>query len=143
MAAGIGDTVRIHYTGRLDDGTEFDSSEGREPIEFTLGAGQVIPGFEKAILGMEPGETKTFTIPSDEAYGPYRPELVHRVPRGQIPPQVQVYPGARLEARDQGGNRIALTVLEVSEEEVVMDANHPLAGKDLTFEVRLVEVVGG
>lgn len=143
MAAGIGDTVRIHYTGRLDDGRTFDSSEGREPIEFTLGAGQVIPGFERAILGMQPGETRTFTIPAEEAYGPYRPELVHRVPRAQIPPQVELYEGARLEARDQGGNRIALTVLEVSEEEVVLDANHPLAGEDLTFEVRLVEVVAG
>ncbi len=141
MAANLGDTVRVHYTGRLDDGSEFDSSAGREPIEFTLGAGQVIPGFEKAILGMEPGESKTFTIPAEEAYGPHRPELVHRVPRAQIPPHVELYEGARLEARDQAGNRIALTVLEVTDEEVTMDANHPLAGQNLTFEVQLVEVV--
>ncbi len=140
MAAGVGDTVRVHYRGTLEDGSPFDSSEGRDPIEFVLGSGQVIPGFDEAIRGMEPGETKTFTIPAEEAYGPHRPELVHRISRGQIPPGVDLYPGARLEARDQGGNRIELTVLEVGEEEVVLDANHPLAGHDLTFEVRLVEI---
>ncbi len=141
MAAVAGDTVRVHYTGTLEDGTEFDSSREREPIEFTLGAGQVIPGFESAVTGMEPGESKTFTIPADEAYGPHRPELIHRVPRAQVPSEVTLTPGARLEARDQGGRRVVLTVVEVTEEEAVLDANHPLAGKDLTFQIELVAVV--
>lgn len=140
MAAKVGDKVSVHYRGTLDDGTQFDSSEGGEPIQFTLGAGQVIPGFDRAVQGMEEGETKTFTIPAEEAYGPHRPELIHRVPRHQIPPQVELYPGARLEARDQGGHRMLLTVVEVNETEAVLDANHPLAGHDLTFEVRLVKV---
>ncbi len=141
MAAVAGDTVRVHYTGTLEDGTEFDSSREREPIEFTLGAGQVIPGFENAVTGMEPGESKTFTIPADEAYGPHRPELIHRVPRAQVPSEVTLAPGARLEARDQGGRRVVLTVVEVTEEEAVLDANHPLAGKDLTFQIELIAVV--
>lgn len=140
MAARSGDKVSVHYTGWLDDGTLFDSSEGREPIEFTLGTGQVIPGFDRAVEGMEEGESKTFTIPADEAYGPYRPELLHRVPRSQIPPHVELHPGNRLEARDQGGNRVILTVIEITAEEAVLDANHPLAGKDLTFEVELVRI---
>ncbi len=141
MAAVAGDTVRVHYTGTLEDGTEFDSSRDRDPIEFVLGAGQVIPGFENAVTGMEPGETKTFTIPADEAYGPHRPELVHRIPRAQVPAEVTLAPGARLEARDQGGRRVVLTVVEVTDEEAVLDANHPLAGKDLTFQIELVAVV--
>ncbi len=141
MAAVAGDTVRVHYTGTLEDGTEFDSSRDRDPIEFVLGAGQVIPGFENAVAGMEPGETKTFTIPADEAYGPHRPELVHRIPRAQVPAEVTLAPGARLEARDQGGRRVVLTVIEVTDEEAVLDANHPLAGKDLTFQIELVAVV--
>ncbi len=140
MPANVGDTVRVHYTGTLEDGTEFDSSRDRDPIEFVLGSGQVIPGFDEAIRGMEVGETKTFTIPADEAYGPRRPELVHHMPREHIPEHVDLYPGARLEARDQGGNRLLLTVVSVSDSEVVLDANHPLAGQDLTFKVELVEI---
>ena len=140
MAANVGDRVRVHYRGSLADGTIFDSSEGREPIEFTLGAGQVIPGFERAVQGMEEGETKTFTVPAEEAYGPHRPELVYEVPRSHIPPHIELYPGARLEARDAEGSRMVLTVLEVSERAVVLDANHPLAGEDLTFEIELVRI---
>ncbi|GBD42643.1 FKBP-type peptidyl-prolyl cis-trans isomerase SlyD [bacterium HR40] len=140
MAARQGDRVTVHYTGRLDDGTVFDTSEGREPIAFTLGAGQVIPGFERAIEGMEEGEIRTFTVPAEEAYGPHRPELVHRIARSEVPPQVELDPGARLEARDRAGNRVLLTVVEVTDEEVVLDANHPLAGMDLTFEVEVVRI---
>lgn len=138
MAARQGDRVTVHYTGRLDDGTVFDTSEGREPIAFTLGAGQVIPGFERAIEGMEEGEIRTFTVPAEEAYGPHRPELVHRIARSEVPPQVELDLGARLKARDRAGNRVLLTVVEVTDEEVVLDANHPLAGMDLTFEVEVV-----
>ncbi|GHA21184.1 peptidyl-prolyl cis-trans isomerase [Devosia pacifica] len=139
--AKSGDTVRINYTGRLTDGTEFDSSAGREPLEFTLGAGQVIPGLEKHIDGMEVGAKDTVTIPSDAAYGPHRPEAIQTVERASVPENVPLDIGAQLQARTPDGQTVPLTVVGVDESSVQLDANHPLAGKDLVFDVELVEIV--
>jgi peptidylprolyl isomerase len=134
-----GTKVKVHYTGKLDDGSVFDSSEGREPLEFTVGEGQVIPGFEHGVVGMEPGDTKTLNIPSDEAYGPHRPEGVFEVERAEIPPSIPLQEGMRLQA-NQGGRTIELTVVEFDQSKVTLDGNHPLAGQDLTFDIQLVEV---
>lgn len=136
-AATTGNTVRVHYRGTLDDGTEFDSSAGRDPLEFTLGGGQVIPGFENAIMGMSEGDTKTVTIPPDEAYGQANPGMVHEVPRSEIPANIPIHEGAMLSAADGQGNQMQLTVVEATDETVKLDANHPLAGKALTFELTL------
>jgi peptidylprolyl isomerase len=140
MQASDGKSVRIHYTGKLDDGTTFDSSRGREPLQFTLGERQVIPGFETAVRGMQEGESRTVTIPADQAYGRHRPELVHQVPQDQVPAGVDLTPGARLEARAKDGRSIPLTVVAVEEGTVRLDANHPLAGQDLTFDIELLKV---
>ncbi len=134
-----GNTVRIHYTGRLDDGTVFDSSEGRDPLEFVLGAGQVIPGFDQAVTGMEAGEEKTVTIPAGEAYGPRRDELVINLGRAEIPEGLDPKVGQRLQMSTQNGQTFQVTVAEATDSNVVLDANHPLAGKDLTFDIHLVE----
>ncbi|WP_223477835.1 FKBP-type peptidyl-prolyl cis-trans isomerase [Oricola indica] len=135
-----GSKVHIHYTGKLTDGTVFDSSDGREPLEFELGAGQVIPGLDKAMRGMEVGQSKTVTIPSDEAYGPHHPEGVHVVERESLPPNVDTDLGSRLQASAQDGNVINLTVVAADDATVTLDANHPLAGRDLVFDVELVAV---
>jgi len=135
-----GSKVHIHYTGKLKDGTVFDSSDGREPLEFELGAGQVIPGLDKAMRGMEVGQSKTVTIPSDEAYGPHHPEGVHVVERESLPPNVDTDLGSRLQASAQDGNVINLTVVAADDATVTLDANHPLAGRDLVFDVELVAV---
>lgn len=136
-----GDTVRVHYTGRLPDGTQFDSSDGREPLEFQLGSGQIIKGLEEQVEGMSVGEKDTVTIPADAAYGPHRPEGIQSVPRTQIPDGVDTTPGARLQATGGDGQTMTLTVVDASDETVTVDANHPLAGKDLVFDVELVEVL--
>lgn len=136
-----GDTVRIHYTGRLTDGTQFDSSSGREPLEFQLGSGQVIKGLDARIQGMSVGDKDTVTIPAEDAYGPHRPEGVQTVPRSQIPDEVDTSIGARLQATGGDGRTMTLTVVDASETDITVDANHPLAGKDLVFDVELVEVV--
>lgn len=136
-----GDTVLFHYTGSLTDGTVFDSSSGREPLRVTLGSGQVIPGVDDALVGMEPGEEKSVTLAADEAYGPRRPELLHEVERAAIPPEVDIEVGKQLEGRDTGGQRLRLTVVDVADDKVTLDANHPLAGQDLQFELQLVEIV--
>ena len=133
-AAKAGDTVRIHYRGTLDDGSEFDSSAGRDPLEFTLGGGQVIPGFDNAVTGMTVGESKTVTIPPEEAYGEKNPGMVHEVPRAEIPANIPLHEGAMLSASDGQGRQMQLTVVEANDETVKLDANHPLAGKALTFE---------
>ena len=138
--AKIGDTVKVHYTGRLEDGTEFDTSSGREPLEFTLGEKQVIQGFEDGVLGMEVNETKTVTIPADQAYGPYHEELALDVPKGQFPPNIQPELGLQLQLTQPNGQPINVTVTQITEEVVTLDANHPLAGKDLTFDIQLVEI---
>lgn len=140
-AAKQGDTVRVHYSGKLGDGTEFDSSREAAPLEFKIGEGRIIPGFEEAVVGMEPGNSRTVTIVSDEAYGPRREELRQEVDRGMLPEDIQVEPGMQLQASGPGQQPLVVTVAEVREASVVLDANHPLAGEDLTFEIELVEVV--
>jgi peptidylprolyl isomerase len=136
-----GDTVAVHYTGKLDDGTVFDSSEGGSPLEFAIGSGNVIPGFEQAVVGMSPGDSKTTIISSDEAYGPYYEERVLVVERQQIPSDLPVDVGSQLQIQQQGGMVIPVVITDVTEAEVTLDANHPLAGEDLTFEIRLVSIV--
>lgn len=136
-----GDTVRVHYRGTLEDGSEFDASFGREPLEFTLGTGQVIAGFDKAITGLAPGESRTAQIPADEAYGPRLSEMVLELPREQFPAGITPEAGQQLELAQEDGQRIPVTVTDVTGETVTLDANHPLAGQDLTFEVELVEIV--
>lgn len=140
--AANGDTVRVHYTGTLADGTEFDTSVGRDPIELTLGGGMVIPGFENALTGMAEGETKTVTLEPVEAYGPHDARLVQEVERERIPAEIDLQVGTGLQTSDGGGNTINLTVVALADDTVTVDANHPLAGKDLTFDLELVEVVG-
>ena len=137
-----GDTVRVHYTGTLADGTEFDSSAEREPLEVTIGGGQVIPGFEGALMGMAEGDTKTVTLEPSDAYGPHDPQLVHSVERERIPDHIDLDVGTVLQASDAHGNEIRLQVVEFNDVDVMLDANHPLAGKALTFELELVSFVG-
>ncbi len=139
--AKSGDTVRIHYTGTLTDGSEFDSSAGRDPLEFTIGGGQIIPGLEREIVGMKVGETKTVTAVADEAYGQPNPAAMQEVPRASIPPEIELAVGGQLQAVTQDGKQISVTIAAISDDTVTMDANHPLAGKDLVFEVELVEIV--
>lgn len=136
-----GDMVKIHYTGRLDDGTVFDSSVDREPLEFQLGARQVIIGFENAVVGMSVKESKTVTIPSEEAYGPRREEMMIKVPKDQFPPHIQPEVGQQLQLQQQDGGMFIVVIAEVNPDSVTLDANHPLAGKALTFEIELVEIV--
>ena len=138
--AKSGDTVRIHYTGTLDDGSTFDSSAGRDPLEFKLGSGQVIPGFDKGVDGMSVGEKKTIHIPADEAYGQMDDRAVQAIPRENIPDDIPLEVGIQLQMQSPTGQVMPVTVTEVSETEVTLDANHPLAGKDLTFELELVSV---
>ncbi len=136
-----GDTVKVHYTGRLNDGSVFDSSDGREPLEFTLGQRQVIPGFESALEGMAVGDQKTVQIEPDDAYGQHRGELVFEVQRGVLPESVDPEVGMTLHYEQQDGTPIPLTITAVSEMTVTLDGNHPLAGKELTFDLELVEIV--
>jgi len=135
-----GDKVSVHYTGRLDDGTRFDSSEGADPLEFELGAGQVIPGFESAVTGMNPGDKETVTVPVDEAYGPHRDEMVLAAPRSEIPTELNPQIGQQLQLQHPSGEAIPVVVTEVTDDTVTLDGNHPLAGKDLTFDLELVEI---
>jgi peptidylprolyl isomerase len=138
--AAQGSTVLLHYTGTLEDGTEFDSSRGGDPLQFTVGGGEVIPGFEEAVVGMAPGETKTFTIPADEAYGPRRDDLVMQVARDQFPPEIDFAVGQQYPVEVNEGQVVLVTVAALDSETVTLDANHPLAGKDLTFAVEVVTV---
>lgn len=134
-----GNTVKVHYTGKLGDGSVFDSSDGREPLEFTVGEGQVIPGFEQGVVGMEPGDSKTLNIPSDQAYGPHHPEGVFEIERSEIPPSIPLQEGMRLQA-NQGGRTIDLMVVTFDDSKVTLDSNHPLAGHDLTFDIQMMDV---
>jgi FKBP-type peptidyl-prolyl cis-trans isomerase 2 len=134
------DTVRVHYTGKFADGEIFDDSKGRDPIEFTLGAGQVIPGFESAVLNMAVSETKTVNIPAAEAYGEQRQELIQSVPISELPEEIKPEVGMQLVSQAPDGQEIPLTITEVHAETITVDANSPLAGKDLTFDLELVEI---
>ncbi len=135
-----GDTVRIHYTGRLADGTQFDSSEGRDPLEFRLGSGNIIPGLEAGIAGMKVGDKATVEIAAADAYGPYHAEGVREVPRSSIPGSEQIEVGAKLKGTAPDGQEMMLVVSAVGDDTVTIDANHPLAGKDLVFDVELVGI---
>ena len=137
-----GDTVKVHYTGTLKDGQVFDTSAEREPLEFTLGEGQLIPGFEKAVVGMEVGDSASVDIPVDEAYGETREDLVINVPKDQLPDEVEPKVGMQLQVNQENGQPIPVRITEIAEEELVLDANHPLAGKDLKFDIELVEIKG-
>jgi peptidylprolyl isomerase len=138
--AKAGNQVLFHYTGSLADGTVFDSSNGREPLRVELGRGQIIPGVDRALAGMAPGDTKTVTVAAADAYGPHRDELIHQVGRDKLAPEMQVDVGGRPEGTDAAGKRLQLTVVEVTDNAVRLDANHPLAGEDLTFELQLVDI---
>jgi peptidylprolyl isomerase len=135
-----GDTVRIHYTGTLSDGETFDSSQGREPLEFTVGSGQIIPGLDAALPGMAVGDKKTVEVPAADAYGDPDPGAQQAVPRADIPADIPLDIGTRLQVQTPQGQVMPVTVAEVTEEQVILDANHPLAGKDLTFAIELVEI---
>jgi len=135
-----GDTVQVHYRGTLDDGSEFDSSAGSDPISFTVGAGEVIPGFEEAIEGMSVGEKKTQHITVENAYGDHRDELVFTVPRNQMPDNTEIEIGDMLQVGFPDGSNATVKVTGVEADEVTLDANHPLAGQNLTFELELVGI---
>ncbi len=135
-----GDTVKVHYTGRFDDGQVFDSSSGREPLQFTIGQGQIIPGFEAAVLGMVPGQTKTEKILSDQAYGNHDENMVAEIERKLVPEDLKPEIGQELEMQRPNGETIPVIVTNVTESHVTIDANHPLAGKDLTFDIELLEI---
>ena len=135
-----GDKVHVHYTGTLEDGTEFDSSRNRDPLEFTIGKNEVIPGFETIVTGMTVGETKKETIPSEDAYGPHHDERVMDLDRDRLPQDLEVSVGQLLEMRHPDGHKIPAMVTGITDDKVTIDANHPLAGKDLTFEIELIAI---
>ncbi len=135
-----GDTVKVHYTGTLENGEVFDTSQEREPLEFTLGQGQLIPGFEKAVIGLNVGDSTKVDIPSGEAYGEMREDLVINVPKDQLPADVEPQVGMQLQVNQPNGQPVPVRITGISDTELTLDANHPLAGKDLSFEIELVEV---
>ena len=135
-----GDTVKIHYTGRLEDGTVFDSSSGREPLQFSIGSSQVIAGFEEAVTGMAVGEKKTAMIPCAKAYGERNPSMTMVVDRKHVPADIDPEVGQRLQVGSPSGEVLAVTVVDVSDDNITLDANPPLAGEDLTFDIELVEI---
>ena len=135
-----GKTVKVHYTGKLTDGTVFDTSREREPLEFTIGQGQLIPGFENAAMDMQVGEIKTVTILPEEAYGPHHAEMVMVVPRTQLPEDLNPAIGQQLQMQRTDGQTAIVVVSATSEESITLDANHPLAGKDLVFEIEMVAI---
>jgi peptidylprolyl isomerase len=138
-----GDTVKVHYHGKLTDGTTFDSSEGREPLEFEVGSGSVIAGFDTGVTGMQVGEKKTVNIPVDEAYGQKQEDLLMEFPLDRFPSDMQPEVGMQLNMSNGDGQNFPVIIQEVREDSVVLDANHPLAGEDLTFDLELVEIKGG
>ncbi|MCH8744934.1 MAG: peptidylprolyl isomerase [Chloroflexi bacterium] len=140
VQAKKGDKVKVHYTGKLEDGSVFDSSGGDSPLEFTLGQGQVIPGFDQGVLGMEPGESKVLNIPVDQAYGPHNPDAVFEIDRSELPPDIPLEVGLRMQGNQPGGRVAEITIVEFDDAKVKMDSNHPLAGQALTFDIKLVEI---
>jgi peptidylprolyl isomerase len=140
MAVESGNTVQVHYKGTLKSGEVFDSSEGRQPLEFVVGSGQVINGFDKAVRDMNVGEQKTVNIPVDEAYGERTQEALVSIPRSEFPADIEPEPGMELQMSDDQGHVFPVVVAQVEEDHVVLDANHPLAGHDLTFDITLVDI---
>lgn len=136
-----GDKVQVNYKGYLEDGKIFDSSEGKSPLDVTLGSGMVIPGFDAALTGMEVGEKKTVTIPMDMAYGPHNAEMVMQVPKDQIPPDLKPEVGQKLQVGGADGELMVVEVIDLNDDFIVLDANPPLSGKDLTFDLELVAIV--
>jgi peptidylprolyl isomerase len=139
--AKAGDSVKVHYKGTLEDGTVFDSSQGTDPLNFTVGAGMVIPGFDNAVVGMEVGADTTVTIPPKEAYGEYHPDHVMEVERSQVPENITPEVGMGLQLHSNDGRTVNVVISKVGDESITLDGNHPLAGKTLTFEITLVEIV--
>jgi peptidylprolyl isomerase len=135
-----GDTVKVHYTGKLDDGTVFDSSENREPLEFKIGEGQVIAGFDEAVVGMDKGESKTVRITAENAYGPHRQEMVVEVDRDRLPADREPKKGDLWQIHRDNDEPIVVLIADVDDSKVTLDANHPLAGKDLIFDIRVEEI---
>ena len=135
-----GDTVKVHYHGKLTDGTTFDSSDGREPLQFVVGQGQVIKGFDDALIGMTVGDKKTVDIPVEEAYGPANPENMLEFPKSDFPEGSEPEVGMQMHLSDKQGNVFPVIIAEVKEDSVILDANHVLAGKDLVFDIELVEI---
>lgn len=135
-----GDKVQIHYTGKLDDGTTFDTSSGRDPLEFEVGSGQVIAGFDKAVEGMAEGDSKTVKIEPEEAYGERHEQLVQEVPKTALPEEIDPEVGMALQSRSPDGQVTQLTVTEIKDESITVDANHPLAGQPLNFDIELVKI---
>lgn len=135
-----GNTVKVHYTGKLNDGTIFDSSEDREPMEFVVGDGNMIKGFDNAVQGMQVGEDKSVLIPSEEAYGDKREDMMVDVPIDQVPADIKPEVGMDLSIQNQDGQPMPVKVVQVDAEKITLDANHPLAGQDLTFQIKIVEI---
>lgn len=138
-AIKAGDNIAVNYTGKFEDDTVFDSSAGKDPLQFTVGAGQLIKGFDEAVLGMKKGEKKTITLAPEEAYGPRQEGMIIDIPRAQIPEDMKLEVGMRLHLRDPNGNPVPAVVAEITEEVVKMDANHPMAGKTLIFDIEIAE----
>ena len=138
-----GDKVKVHYHGRLVNGETFDSSEGRSPLEFEVGSGMVIKGFDDGVTGMAVGDKKTINIPVDEAYGPKNEEMLIEMPKDRFPKEMEIEIGMPLSMSNGSGQNFQVVVIEIKEDAVVLDANHPLAGQDLIFDLELVEIVGG
>ena len=140
VQAVTGDTVKVHYTGKLEDGTVFDTSAESEPLQFKIGEGRLIPDFEKAVIGMEPGESKMINIVSDNAYGPHNEDMIMVVDRKDVPENLDPQLNQQLQIRQQNGNSFVVTVTDVSENNITLDGNHPLAGKDLIFDIQLMDI---
>ncbi len=138
--AQTGDTVKVHYTGTFDDGTQFDSSVGKDPLIVKIGSGEAIPGFEKGLEGMAIGDKKRINISPEEAYGEYNPELIHEVPRTDFPEGMDLKVGVELQAQGPEGHSYVLSIKAVNEETITVDANHPMVGKNLNFELEIVDI---
>lgn len=141
--AAVGDTVQLHYTGKLKDGTEFGTSRGQEPLQFKIGENTIIPKLETSVVGMAVGDTATVEIAAAEGYGPRQPEAIETVERSVLPSEVELMVGNQLQAQTQDGQTLVVTIIQVDGEKVTLDGNHPLAGEDLTFEIELVEIAAG
>lgn len=141
--AAVGDTVQLHYTGKLKDGTEFGTSRGQEPLQFQIGENTIIPKLETSVVGMAVGDSATVEIAAADGYGPRQPEAIETVDRSVLPAEVELMVGNQLQAQTQDGQTLIVTIIQVDGDKVTLDGNHPLAGEDLTFEIELVEIAAG